>query len=167
MRTISTLLLAVSLFSFGTGCACPFQPAGPSAGDKIASAKSLDASFIAAFNKADVDGVAALYWNSPELTVYPPGEMESRGWQAAHDSFVHVFKEMPGAQLQLVDPQYRVAGDYVIGNGRWKMTFPAGAEMLGRYTEASASKEGKWVYVLDHASAPLPPMPAAGTQLGK
>jgi len=29
--------------------------------------------------------------------------------------------------------------------------------MEGRYTDVKAKRDGRWVYLLDHASAPIPP----------
>lgn len=29
--------------------------------------------------------------------------------------------------------------------------------MMGRYTDIKAERDGKWVYIMDHASMPLPP----------
>jgi ketosteroid isomerase-like protein len=56
------------------------------------------------------------------------------------------------------------AGDVVIGWGLWRVTVagPDGApvEVVGRYTDVKAERDGTWVYILDHASAPLPPPPA-------
>ena len=34
-------------------------------------------------------------------------------------------------------------------------------EMTGRYTDVKAERDGKWVYLMDHGSAPLPPPPPA------
>ena len=52
------------------------------------------------------------------------------------------------------------------GSGRWKLTIPAAkgpaSVIEGRYTDVKAQKDGKWVYIVDHASVPLPPPPAAG-----
>jgi ketosteroid isomerase-like protein len=157
MGTKTKILVTAALLLLSAGCASHQQAATP--GEMISSAKSLDASFIAAFNNADAQAVAATYWNSPDLVVYPPGVMECRGWQATHDLYAQMFKDMPGAQLQLIEPQYLVAGHDVIGHGRWKMTFPAAQPMLGRYTEVMTIKDGKWVYVLDHPSVPMPPSP--------
>ena len=42
------------------------------------------------------------------------------------------------------------------------MTGPDGEplQMEGRYTDAKAERDGKWVYLVDHASVPIPPPPS-------
>jgi ketosteroid isomerase-like protein len=58
---------------------------------------------------------------------------------------------------------YKVLGDSVVSWGKWRFTVtpPGGTPeiMDGRYTDLKAKRDGKWVFVLDHASAPLPPPP--------
>lgn len=130
---------------------------GESPESMIASAKAVDAAFLAAFNQRDADAAAAVYWNSPDLVVYLPGEMECRGWQATHDALARILQNIgPGCRLEMIDPQYFVAGPCVIGYGRWKLTQPDGSATLGRFTAVTAKKDGKWVYVLDHPSQPVP-----------
>ena len=159
MRINFKILFVGLIVMLGAGCAS--QPQGASADEMISSAKSVDASFITAFNSGDAEGMAALYWNSPDLVVYPPDAMECKGWQALHDEYVQMAKENSGAKLQLIEPQYLVAGNYVIDHGRWKMTLASGQEMLGRYTAVMTMKDGKWVFVLDHPSVPMPPPPTS------
>jgi hypothetical protein len=33
-------------------------------------------------------------------------------------------------------------------------------ELDGRFTDVKTQRDGKWVYILDHASAPMPGPPA-------
>jgi ketosteroid isomerase-like protein len=146
------------------GCAMTCNP------DRmIGEAQALDQRFAQAFSQGDVEGVMATYWNSPNLLLYPPGAMELHGTQAVRDGYVDTFKNMPGARLQLLDPHYEAAGNRVIGWGTWRMTIPSSGatlaqELNGRYTEVIAEKGGKWVYVLDHPSVPMPA--GAGTMPG-
>ena len=37
-------------------------------------------------------------------------------------------------------------------------------EAMGRYTDVKAQRDGKWVYIIDHASVPLPPPSATADQ---
>jgi ketosteroid isomerase-like protein len=56
------------------------------------------------------------------------------------------------------------AGDVVLGWGTWTMTIPNGdgtsTVLQGRYSDVKAQRDGQWVYIMDHASVPLPPAPA-------
>lgn len=152
-----SLILAVA--GFILGCA----PQGDSPEQMIAAAKALDQQFVEAYSKGDVDGVMATYWNSPELVSYSPDAMEARGWQAVRDGLATFFTSTSGAKLELLETNYKVAGNVVFGWGKWRLTIPAGGdkpmEMLGRYSDVKAKRDGKWVYIFDHASVPLPPSP--------
>ena len=48
----------------------------------------------------------------------------------------------------------------------WLSTVPANGDgtstvLQGRYSDVKAQRDGQWVYIMDHASVPLPPAPAA------
>ena len=159
MRTsIPSILTTLLLVIVTGGCSssgggkCPFMHPDQA---KIDAAKRVDNDFVAAFNTGNADATAAYYWNNPALVMYPPGEMECRGWQQACDALARVFQQMPGAKLELVNPQYRVAGKDVIGYGQWTLTPSQGQPIHGRYTEVIARKDDKWVMVLDHPSVPM------------
>jgi len=155
-QTIFFSLMVVGAM-FLSGCA----PLGETPEQMITEAKALDQRFIAAYNNGDVDAVMATYWNSPDLVSYPPGALEVRGWEAAKEGFAKEFSSMKGT-LEFMEPNYRVAGDVVMGWGKWRFTMSdPPMEMMGRYTDVKAKRDGRWVYILDHASAPLPP--ASGT----
>jgi len=153
----SMFLAAVGLFF---GCA----PQGENPEKMIAAAKELDKQFSEALNKGDVDAVMATYWNSPELVSFPTDAMEVRGWQAAKDGLQQTVANMPNATFELTETNYKAVGDVVIGWGKWRLTMtPSGGEPVvidGRYTDVKAERDGKWVYILDHGSVPLPPPPA-------
>ena len=156
MKSATPSILIVAALALLSGGAAP----GPTPEQMIASAKEVDQRFCQAFSKGDVDAIMATYWNSPELVVYPPDAMEQHGWAAVKESY----KNFPGAKLELIDPHYMVAGDVVIGWGKWKLTLTGAdgkpMDMFGRYTNVMAQKDGKWVYIIDHPSMPIP-APAA------
>jgi ketosteroid isomerase-like protein len=130
----------------------------------VAAAHALDQRFVEAFNRADVDGLMATYWNDPNLVSVGPDGMGTKGWDATKAAAAGMFPSMPGAKLELVETHNDAHGDVVLGWGRWRMTIPApkGPAMVleGRFTDVKAQKDGKWVYLADHASVPLPPDPA-------
>jgi uncharacterized protein (TIGR02246 family) len=163
IRILPLTVLLSAVCGFATSCAPP-GPEGRAEEQMIASARALDHQIVEAINKGDVDAVMATYWNSPALVFYPPDGLELRGWQSVKDALTKSFAQTPGARLELLETNYRVAGDVVIGNGKWRMTMPsttgAATELLGRYTDVKTERDGKWVYILDHSSAPLPPPPA-------
>lgn len=154
-----TLLVVPILF---IGCTTAPQP--PDTAAMLASASALDESFVAAYNQGDADALAALYWNSPDVVSFLPDQMEVRGHDAIRAANAAAFEGMAGAHLELTESHQMPAGDVVIGWGLWRLTMPAAdgttQEMTGRYTDVKAERDGKWVYLLDHASVPAPPPPA-------
>ncbi len=165
MKTIINICSALAICV--TLQACVFSGSGPS-GDSpeqmIAAARAVDDKFVEAYNNGDVDAVMETYWNNPGVVLYDPGALEIRGWDAIKMSMAETFSSMPGGRMEFTEKNEMVAGDMVIGWGRWRWTgeMPDGSSMSmdGRYTDVKAKRDGKWVYIIDHASAPLPPPPS-------
>jgi ketosteroid isomerase-like protein len=167
MKKFSFLLFALLNVWVMQSCNQPAKPAHTEE-EMIAAAKALDAKFFNAMNSENLDSVMSCYWNSPDLVVYPPGETEVKGWDALQKSFAGFFANMNGAKHELTETNYKVAGDVVICWGRLKMSVPgpdstaAPMVMEGRYMDEVANKDGRWVFVVDHASVALPkPAPPA------
>jgi ketosteroid isomerase-like protein len=140
----------------------PAPPPGPTDAEKVAAADALDQRYLEAFNKQDTDGLMALYWNNPKLVSFSPDGMGTTGWDAAKTGTIEAFKAMPGAKLELLTKHNDVHGDVVLGWGTWRMTVPTPDKpqvMEGRYSDAKMMHDGKWVYVMEHVSVPLPPAP--------
>ncbi len=155
----STCLLAAAVLV--GACA----PKGPAPDAMIAAANAVDQAFLDAFNTGDVNALMATYWNSPELVNIGLDGMGDLGWDGAKAGWEIVFASMPGVQLAFDAPVNIAAGDVVLGWGAWTMTVPAGdgtaIVLTGRYSDVKAMRDGKWVYIMDHASVPMPPAPAA------
>ena len=67
---------------------------------------------------------------------------------------------------KVLPTKYEAHGDTSVAWGRWtqKMTPKSGGDpvsMEGRFTPVAKKIGGKWYYVVDHASAPLPAPPPA------
>ena len=155
--------LAVCLFAAGL---LPAFAAAETKDEMIAAAKALDATFLAAYNSRDAEAVSATYWHNPDVVSFEPGSMVQRGWDEIHAGYVEGFKQLPeGAKLELTESHYSVLGDGVLTWGLWKFTAPGkdGKPMIseGRYSDVKARRDGKWVYLVDHASVPMAPPPAA------
>ena len=171
MQPVSRLFAVLAAVSYLASCAPPPPPEPPkpleTPEQMIASAKAVDEAFIAGFNKADGDAVAATYWNSPETVSYLPDVMELKGFEAIKAGLVQSMPAMGGAQLQITEARYVPVGeDTVLSNGLWTMTMPAAegaapAEMRGRFSAVMQRKDGRWVYIMDHASMPMAPPPGA------
>jgi ketosteroid isomerase-like protein len=64
----------------------------------------------------------------------------------------------------LSDTHYETHGDTGIARGQFTLTLvpKAGGEPIqlkGRFVEVCRKIGGKWLYVIDHASVPMPPPP--------
>jgi ketosteroid isomerase-like protein len=153
----TTCLLAAAI----TVGAC--APKGPTPEAMVAAADAVDQAFLTAFNAGDVDALMATYWNSPELVNIGLAGMGGLGWDDTKAGWEMTLAALPGAQLAFDSPQNIAQGDVVLGWGKWTMTVPTGdgtaMVLQGRYSDVKAMRDGKWVYVLDHASVPMPPAP--------
>jgi ketosteroid isomerase-like protein len=162
MKRMSNLATVVAVLGLAWGCAS--APQVPDAEAMVASANALDQSFLEAFNRGDVEAVSSLYWDSPDVVSFPVDALQARGMGELKAAAAQSAAAMPGARLELTESHQMPAGDVVIGWGLWRVTVagPDGApvEVVGRYTDVKAERDGTWVYILDHASAPLPPPPA-------
>ncbi|MBW3565700.1 MAG: nuclear transport factor 2 family protein [Acidobacteria bacterium] len=156
-HAIVYLFLAASL-GFASGCASVPQD-DPE--EMIAAARALDRAFVEAFNRGDADALSNLNWNSPEAVLFPAGELEARGIEAIRRSNAGLLAALPGAKIELFESHQMPAGDVVIGYGKWRLTVPgpdgSTTEIIGRHTDVKAIRDGRWVYLIDHASVPLPP----------
>jgi ketosteroid isomerase-like protein len=166
MRRMIRASLCVSAVMFYSACAPaappPAAPAGPTPAEMVAAAHALDQRFIDAFNKGDVDGLMATYWNSPNLVSFSPDSMMAHGYDAAKTGTVEMVKNMAGGKLEFLSMHNDVHGDMVLGWGTWRLTVPGKPKpqiVEGRYSDVKAMRDGKWVYLMDHASVPLPPPP--------
>jgi ketosteroid isomerase-like protein len=161
-RVIYAVLGCAAIVLSACAPAAPVTPPGPTEAELLAAADALDLRFLDAFNKGDVDALMATYWNNPKLVSFGPDGMGTTGWDAAKGGAVEMFKAMPGAKLELINRHNDVHGNAVLGWGTFKMTIPTpgGPQVMeGRFSDVKMMHDGKMVYVMDHASVPLPPQP--------
>lgn len=167
-RTLTSgILIAALSLTFG----CAPQTKAPDTAEMVAKASALDQAFLDAMNRGDVDAVTSMYWDSPDVVLFPPDTLESRGYAGIRDGWAKMFATMKDVRMEITESHEMPAGDVVIGWGLWHLsgTAPDGSpiDMTGRFTDVKAERDGKWVYLVDHASVPLPPMPLAATAKGK
>ena len=125
-------------------------------------AKALDDAFVKGVTAGDIDAVVALY--AADAVLYPPGEMAAKGRDAIRAVWGGFLSANKVTECRLFETGYRTVGDTSIGWGRFSMTFQpkaggAPATLEGRFSDVAVKTGGKWLYILDHASAPLPPPP--------
>jgi uncharacterized protein (TIGR02246 family) len=124
-------------------------------------AKAVDEAWIQAMKAGNVAAVVALY--APDAVLYPPDALEARGTAAIRASYESMLSAVVVNDAS-IDAQYQTAGDMSVGFGKATLTMTPKAggspqTMSVRVTAVARKIGGKWLYVVDHASAPLPPPP--------
>jgi ketosteroid isomerase-like protein len=108
-----------------------------------------------AWNRHDLDGFMAGYWNSPELTFFSQAK-ENLGWQAAMDRYRATYsgpgKEM--GKLEFSNLRIEMLGpDSAFVRGAWLLTMPEGKTPHGLFTLVFRKFPDGWKIIHDHTSA--------------
>ena len=108
----------------------------------------------AAWNRKDLEGFMAGYWNSPELTFFS-GAHESKGWQAALDRYK---KSYQGAghemgKLEFANLRIEMLGtDSAFVRGEFHLTMSDGKTPHGLFTLVFRKFPEGWKIVHDHSA---------------
>jgi beta-aspartyl-peptidase (threonine type) len=108
-----------------------------------------------AWNKRDLEGFMAGYWNSPDLTFFS-GAKVTNGWQPTLDRYRKTYQggghEM--GQLEFSDLSVvPLAADAAFVRGSWKLTMSDGKTPHGLFTLIFRKVPDGWKIVHDHTSA--------------
>jgi ketosteroid isomerase-like protein len=108
-----------------------------------------------AWNKRDLEGFMAGYWNSPDLTFFS-GAKVTNGWQPTLDRYRKTYQgeghEM--GQLEFSDLSVvPLAADAAFVRGTWKLTMSDGKTPHGVFTLIFRKFPDGWKIVHDHTSA--------------
>jgi ketosteroid isomerase-like protein len=108
-----------------------------------------------AWNRHDLEGFMAGYWNSPELTFFS-GAKENHGWQATIDRYRATYAS-PGhemGKLEFSGLQIEMLGaDSAFVRGLWQLTMSDGKTPHGLFTLVFRKFPDGWKIVHDHTSA--------------
>lgn len=123
--------------------------------------QTLDEAWAKAAQAGDAQALTALY--APDAVVYPPDAMEVRGTEAIRKSWTELLAAYTLADMKL-ETVAETAGNVSVSWGRWTMTATPKKggppeKWEGRATAVAKKINGKWLYVADHASMPMPPPP--------
>jgi beta-aspartyl-peptidase (threonine type) len=109
----------------------------------------------AAWNRHDLEGFMAGYWNSPDLTFFS-GAKESDGWQAAIERYRTAYAS-PGHEMgKLAFSGLRIetlGPSAAFVRGTWWLTMPDGKTPHGLFTLVFRMFPDGWKIVHDHTSA--------------
>ena len=125
--------------------------------------KDLDAAWVKAAKAGDVEGLVKLY--APTAVTYMPDEMRAKGTEEIRASFQKFLGSSTVTEMTLKPDFDSTSGNLAASSGTFSMTVTpkaggAAQTMEGRYSSVATRKSGKWLYVSDHASMPIPPPPA-------
>src|SRR5208282_5322690 len=108
-----------------------------------------------AWNRHDLEGFMAGYWNSPELTFFSGAE-EHDGWQATIDRYLAKYSSAGHEMGKLEFSGLRVvvlSQDSAFVRGAWKLTMSDGKGPHGLFTLVFRKFPEGWKIVHDHTSA--------------
>ena len=119
-----------------------------------AAIQTVMESQVEAWNRHDLEGFMAGYWNSPSLTFFS-GATETQGWKATLDRYRKKYQSadtemgklaMTDLQVELLGPQ----SGFV--RGRWQLTLSNGKQPHGLFTVVFRELPEGWKITHDHSS---------------
>ena len=138
----------------------------PAVADPNADAKAISDAFAKAMAAGDVSAVLALYRD--DASVIWPGRGEEGKGKAAIERVVRAALDAPVKDMKLVPKSNEaraLGGDYIVNVGQWEQSFttPRGRTITRevRTSEVLQKTDGRWLYLVDHASIGVPVGPPA------
>jgi len=107
------------------------------------------------WNRHDLDGFMAGYWNSPELTFFSAAKVTS-GWQSTVERYRKTYQSEGHqmGQLEFSDLNIQpLSADAAFVRGAWQLTMPDGKKPHGLFTLIFRKFPDGWKIVHDHTSA--------------
>jgi uncharacterized protein (TIGR02246 family) len=156
MRT--SLLVLVLISAIAPASRVIAAPASPADG-----AARVEAAWTKAMLANDLEAVVACY--APDAVLWVSGEPEADGISAIRAAYGGMLRENTVKDVRVSGNHTRVSGSLAAGWGRYTLTLApkaGGPDVVthGRFTEVDEKRDGKWLYVADHASDDPPAAPA-------
>jgi ketosteroid isomerase-like protein len=135
---------------------------GASAAQEGMNATGME--FVKAFQASDLEAIMKLYADNAEM--FPPDSMEAKGKEEIRKSYAGLLERFTIQNFQVVKAYHENSGNFSFGWGRFTMDMlPKGGgervHMEGRFSDVSQKINGKWLYIVDHASVPFASSPSA------
>lgn len=124
-------------------------------GDDIAAVRAVLDRQLADWNRGDLDGFLAGYWNSPKV-VFQSGGQRFDGWEAMRERYRRRYRSDGRAmgRLAFVGLEIEPLGpEAALARGRWQLTMPDGSTPGGLFTVIFRKLPEGWKIVHDHTSA--------------
>jgi ketosteroid isomerase-like protein len=146
-----TLALLFSSMSLATATAAP---TGAQGGMRLGARRST---------ANDLNAIMTLY--SKDAVMWLPDAPEAKGGEAIRKSYADLLAANTVTAASFANTHYQISGDLSVGWGDFTLVLAPKAggnpvSLSGRFSVIARNEDGKWVYVVDHASAhPAPPTP--------
>ncbi len=153
IRSFLTLTLAL-LFASAFSAASTKAPSG---------AKAVDEAWSKAITANDLNAVMLCY--SKDAVMWLPDAPEAKGTEAIRKSYAGLLAANTVTGATFANTHYQTSGNLSVGWGDFTLTLSpksggSPVSLSGRFSVIAGKESGKWVYVVDHASAhPAPPAP--------
>ncbi|HTY43438.1 MAG TPA: nuclear transport factor 2 family protein [Thermoanaerobaculia bacterium] len=126
--------------------------------------QGLDAAWVKAMKAGDANAVTACY--ASDAVLWMPGDREAKGTRAIHDLYAGLLGTYTVKDASLTDTQYETMQNVGMAWGHFTLALQPKAGgaptiMGGRFSSVARKVDGKWRYVVDHASVEPPPPPPA------
>ncbi len=126
------------------------------------SPDALQAVFMAALRANDAEGLADCY--TKDAVNFPVDSLIGHGPESVAASWTRFFAAFTVIEATLSEQHLETHGDTAIAWGIFTIRAePAEGgeivEMQGRYMDVARNFSGRWFYVADHTSMPVPPPP--------
>jgi ketosteroid isomerase-like protein len=147
VRYLSLRITAVAFLVVAVSLPCRAAETG---------AQAVDSSWLKAMKANDLEAVLKTY--AADAVVWLPEIKEARGEKEIRSAFEGLLSANTVKEVVLSDTGYRTMGKVSVGWGRFSLTLApksggSPVVMTGRYTDIAERRGGRWVYIVDHASA--------------
>jgi len=157
-----TMMLTVAL----AVCCLP----GRASADAAADGRAVSDAFAKAVAAGDVPAIVALYRDDASV-IWPGQGEEAKGKPAIEALAKKLVAEKSGTIVLKSQDSIPLGDGYIVNVGRWENTLktPAGKmqTVVIRTSEVLQKTDGKWLYLVDHASIGLPPPAPSHARRGK
>lgn len=156
---LAMMTVAVLVSAQTTGSATPdatqSNASQSASNDALRAIRAVLDQQVAAWNRGDLEGYMAGYWNSPELTFFSGGGV-TKGWEPTLDRYRKRYqsggREM--GKLDFTDTLIRMLGpESAVARGRWHLAMKNGQQPKGLFTVIFRKFPEGWRIVHDHSSA--------------
>jgi uncharacterized protein (TIGR02246 family) len=123
-------------------------------------AETVDQAWTKAVMAGDLNAVMALY--AKDAIMWLPGAPEAKGTEAIRKSYTEFFAANTVTRASFANAHYQSGGNFSVGWGDFTLVLKPkkggdSVTLSGRFSVIATKENGKWVYLVDHASMPAPP----------